>query len=207
MLSRVSAFSPPWSPFCPTDARSALRDIGKLAQERGVRAHVVGGFVRDMLLSHPNLDIDVVIEGDAVEFAEAAAESMGARVKVHRRFGTAILVLSHTLHVDVTSARTEYYTRPGALPTVERSSLRQDLLRRDFSVNAMAACINPDLLRCHRRSLRRTARPRARQSTRSRTHCRSSRTRRACSGARASSPGMTSPWTPPLRNSLAGPSR
>jgi tRNA nucleotidyltransferase (CCA-adding enzyme) len=65
-------------------------------------------------------------------------------VKVHARFGTAVLVLSRTLHMDVTSARTEYYVRPGALPTVERSSLRQDLLRRDFSINAMAACIDPD---------------------------------------------------------------
>jgi tRNA nucleotidyltransferase (CCA-adding enzyme) len=136
-LSSVESLLPP-------DVRTALRDIGRLAQDRGVRAHVVGGFVRDMLLGRLNLDIDVVIEGDAVEFAEAAARSLDARVKVHRRFGTAVLVLSRTLHADITSARTEYYARPGALPTVERSSLRQDLFRRDFSVNAMAACINPD---------------------------------------------------------------
>jgi tRNA nucleotidyltransferase (CCA-adding enzyme) len=108
-----------------------------------LRAHAVGGFVRDMLLGRRNLDIDVVVEGDGVAFALAAAEELGARVKVHRRFGTAVLVLSRTLHLDITSARTEYYTRPGALPTVERSSLRQDLFRRDFTVNAMAACVNP----------------------------------------------------------------
>lgn len=128
----------------PSAVETALREIGMLAQSRGLRAHVVGGFVRDMLLATRNLDIDVVVEGDAVEFAQAAAEKFDARVKIHRRFGTAVLVLSHELHVDITSARTEYYTRPGALPTVERSSLRQDLFRRDFSVNAMAACINPD---------------------------------------------------------------
>ncbi len=128
----------------PAAAREAVQTLGRLADEQGLRAHVVGGFVRDMLLGRPNLDIDVVIEGDGLEFAQSVASAMGARVRIHRRFGTAVLVLSKTLHVDITSARTEYYTRPGALPTVERSSLRQDLFRRDFSVNAMAACMNPD---------------------------------------------------------------
>jgi len=127
----------------PEEASQALRDIGRFAEEHGLRAHAVGGFVRDMLLGRRNLDIDVVVEGDGVAFAQAAAEALGARVKVHRRFGTAVLVLSRDLHLDITSARTEYYTRPGALPTVERSSLRQDLFRRDFTVNAMAACVNP----------------------------------------------------------------
>ncbi|MDY0088022.1 MAG: CBS domain-containing protein, partial [Coriobacteriia bacterium] len=126
----------------PSEARNALRAIGHLADGQGVRAHVVGGFVRDMLLGKRNLDIDVVVEGDGVAFAEAAASALGGRVKVHHRFGTAVLVLSRTLHIDITSARTEYYTRPGALPTVERSSLRQDLFRRDFTLNAIAACVN-----------------------------------------------------------------
>ncbi len=128
----------------PAEASTALRRLGSLADDEGLRAHVVGGFVRDMLLGRRNLDMDVVVEGDGVHFAERAAAELGGRVKIHRRFGTAVLVLSRTLHVDVTSARTEYYTRPGALPTVERSSLRQDLFRRDFTLNAMAACINPE---------------------------------------------------------------
>ncbi|MDZ4654663.1 MAG: CBS domain-containing protein [Coriobacteriia bacterium] len=128
----------------PRPAREAVEALGRLADEDGLRAHVVGGFVRDMLLGRPNLDIDIVIEGDGLAFAERAATRLGGRVRVHRRFGTAVLILSKTLHVDITSARTEYYTRPGALPTVERSSLRQDLFRRDFSVNALAACINAE---------------------------------------------------------------
>ncbi|MDF1541716.1 MAG: CBS domain-containing protein [Anaerosomatales bacterium] len=128
----------------PEEAHEALHEIGRLAEEHGLRAHAVGGFVRDMLLGRRNLDVDIVVEGDGVAFAQAAAEALGARVKVHRRFGTAVLVLSKTLHLDITSARTEYYTRPGALPTVERSSLRQDLFRRDFTVNAMAACVNAE---------------------------------------------------------------
>jgi tRNA nucleotidyltransferase (CCA-adding enzyme) len=128
----------------PVEANEALHEIGRLAEEHGLRAHAVGGFVRDMLLGRRNLDIDVVVEGDGVDFALAAAPVLGARVKVHRRFGTAVLVLSKTLHLDITSARTEYYTRPGALPTVERSSLRQDLFRRDFTLNAIAACVNTE---------------------------------------------------------------
>lgn len=128
----------------PSQAGEILREIGVFAEQSNVRAHVVGGFVRDIFLGRPNLDIDVVIEGDGVGFAIAASKRFGVRVKVHRRFGTAILIMSRTLHIDITSARTEYYTRPGALPTVERSSLRQDLFRRDFSINAMAVCINPD---------------------------------------------------------------
>ena len=127
----------------PEEVRGALRQIGALAEDEGVRAYVVGGFVRDMLLGRPNVDVDVVVEGDGIAFAELAAGRLGGRVKAHMRFGTAVLVLSRSLHLDVTSARSEYYTRPGALPTVERSSLRQDLLRRDFSINAMAASIGP----------------------------------------------------------------
>ncbi|MDO8963701.1 MAG: CBS domain-containing protein [Coriobacteriia bacterium] len=127
----------------PEEVRGAIREIGVLAEGQGTRAYVVGGFVRDMLLGRRNLDVDVVVEGDGIAFADLAAERLGGRVKAHMRFGTAVLVLSRHLHVDVTSARTEYYTRPGALPTVERSSLRQDLLRRDFSINAMAAAIDP----------------------------------------------------------------
>ena len=128
----------------PVDVRDAVHEVGCLADAAGLRAHVVGGFVRDMLLGRENLDIDIVIEGDGLEFALATAERLGKRVKVHRRFGTAVLVWSRTLHIDITSARTEYYQRPGALPTVERSSLRQDLFRRDVSINAMAVCVNPE---------------------------------------------------------------
>jgi tRNA nucleotidyltransferase (CCA-adding enzyme) len=128
----------------PDEARAAVADIGRLADEYGLRAHVVGGFVRDMLLGVPNLDLDVVVEGDGLAFALDIASRLDKRVKVHRRFGTAVVVWSKSMHVDITSARTEYYQRPGALPTVERSSLRQDLFRRDFSINAMAVCLNPE---------------------------------------------------------------
>jgi len=127
----------------PPEVRDTVRRIGGLAQDEGVRAFVVGGFVRDMLLRRRNLDIDVVVEGDGIAFAHAVAGALEGHVRAHARFGTAVVVLDRGLHIDVTTARTEYYTRPGALPTVERSSMRQDLLRRDFSINAMAAEIDP----------------------------------------------------------------
>jgi tRNA nucleotidyltransferase (CCA-adding enzyme) len=128
----------------PGEVTSALHRLGEHAESQGHSAYVVGGFVRDMILGVANLDVDVVIEGDGVAFAEALAEEIGARIRVHRRFGTAVVIVSEGFHIDVASARTEYYTRPGALPVVERSSLRQDLFRRDFSMNAMAASLAPE---------------------------------------------------------------
>ena len=123
----------------PAEVLGALHRLGEHAAQQGTTAYVVGGFERDMILGVANLDIDVVVEGDGVAYAEALAEQIGARIKVHRRFGTAVVGFSDRFHVDIASARTEYYARPGALPTVERSSLRQDLFRRDFTINAMAA--------------------------------------------------------------------
>ena len=92
----------------PVEVREAVRQVGELADARGMRAHVVGGFVRDMLLGTPNLDVDIVIEGDGLSFALEIAGLLDRRVKVHRRFGTAVLVWSKSLHIDITSARTEY---------------------------------------------------------------------------------------------------
>ncbi len=120
-----------------------LKDLGSFAQLMGFKAYVIGGFVRDLLLRRPNLDIDIVIEGDGLEFAKAYAEQRGIRARCHRKFNTAVLVFSERLKVDVASARFEYYQHPGALPVVEASSLRMDLYRRDFTINTLALSINP----------------------------------------------------------------
>lgn len=130
----------------PDDVRASLTSIGAIAEGAGVTIHVVGGFVRDMLLRRPNLDIDIVVEGDGVAFGELVASELGVRMTSHRRFGTAVLVFTRDFHIDIASSRTEFYARPGALPTVERSTLRQDLLRRDFTMNAMAACLDSSCL-------------------------------------------------------------
>jgi len=121
-----------------------LRSLGELADDLGTRAYAVGGLVRDLLLGLPNLDLDVVVEGDAVSFAEAAAERLGGSVKTHTRFGTVILALPGRRKVDLATSRSEVYDRPGALPTVTPGPMVDDLRRRDFTVNAMAIELAPE---------------------------------------------------------------
>ena len=97
--------------------------------------YVVGGAVRDLLLGREPHELDFVVEGDAI----AVARRVGGRVVAHERFGTATVSLPDGTTFDLTSARRERYPRPGALPEVEAgASLREDLERRDFTVNAIA---------------------------------------------------------------------
>jgi tRNA nucleotidyltransferase (CCA-adding enzyme) len=107
-------------------------------------AHLVGGAVRDLLLEldrdRADLDLDVVVEGDAAEVAREAAERLSGSVRVHHRFNTAT-VSAADLTFDVAGARRESYERPGALPQVDAATLDEDLARRDFSVNAMAVAL------------------------------------------------------------------
>lgn len=115
--------------------------------------YLVGGFVRDLLLEQPNVDVDIAVEGDGIAFAHRLAAQLGGRVRAHQKFKTAVVLLpssvlgemaSHVrpsgepFHVDVATTRTEFYDYPAALPRVEHASIRQDLFRRDFTINAMA---------------------------------------------------------------------
>lgn len=120
-----------------------LRAIGALAEERGTRAFVVGGLVRDLFLRTGSEDLDIVLEESAMDFAGAAVESLGGAAKAHTRFGTVILVLPNGRKIDLATARRESYERPGALPTVASGDMAQDLLRRDYTMNAMAIHLNP----------------------------------------------------------------
>lgn len=119
-----------------------LRELGKTGDQLDLPVYVVGGFVRDLLLGVENLDIDITIEGDGVLFAETYARTYGCRVKSHQKFGTAVIIFPDAFKVDVASTRLEYYSSPGALPTVERSSLKMDLYRRDFTINTLAIRLN-----------------------------------------------------------------
>ncbi|MFA5808925.1 MAG: CBS domain-containing protein [Thermoleophilia bacterium] len=114
--------------------------LQKLSSEyRGV--YLVGGFVRDMILDEPNYDVDIAVEGDGIDFAEHLARELGGRVRTHRKFQTAVVILDRMkpgLRVDVATTRTEFYDYPAALPTVEHASIKHDLYRRDFTINAMA---------------------------------------------------------------------
>lgn len=120
-----------------------LKDLGAVAEEMKVSAYVVGGFVRDIFLHRENLDVDLVIEGDGIEFARKVASKNKGHVKVHKTFGTAVITFQDGFKVDVASARLEYYEYPAALPKVEMSSIKLDLYRRDFTVNTLAIRLNP----------------------------------------------------------------
>ncbi len=121
-----------------------LRTIGEVAEDSGFRAYAVGGFVRDLLMNYKNLDLDIVVEGDGIIFARQLVKKTGGRVRTHDRFITAKVTLPDGFKIDIATARLEYYEYPAALPTVELSSLKLDLYRRDFTINAMALQLNPE---------------------------------------------------------------
>ncbi len=136
-----------------------LRRAGEVARELGASLYVVGGSVRDLILGQPNFDVDLVAEGDTVRIARRLQQEYGGRVISHGRFGTAkwflpdVESLRQALAVpegnlgleslDFATARAEFYTHPTALPTVEKGSIKLDLLRRDFTINTLAVCLDP----------------------------------------------------------------
>lgn len=126
----------------PKDVLDILEKAGALGHSRQTPVYVVGGFVRDLLLKTPNHDIDLVVEGDGIGFARAFAGVLGGRVRVHKKFLTSVVIFpgagGKEERVDVATARLEYYESPAALPTVEHSSIKMDLYRRDFTINALA---------------------------------------------------------------------
>ena len=105
--------------------------------------YLVGGAVRDLLVGEPSFDVDVAVEGDGIAFGQALAGALGGRAVPHEKFGTAI-VLHEGGRVDVATCRTEFYDYPGALPAVEQATIRQDLYRRDFTLNALAVSLKGD---------------------------------------------------------------
>ncbi len=122
--------------------KDVLAALGGRAEKLGMRAFIVGGIVRDLLLGRENLDLDIVVEGDAVRLLKSF-EKDGFRASVHERYRTGTISFSGGLKVDVATARREFYEFPVAQPKVFSGSLKHDLYRRDFTVNAMAVSINP----------------------------------------------------------------
>lgn len=152
-----------------SDLLQLLRQAGELAAQRGDTLYLVGGFVRDLLFmmlmgsderakASPRFDLDLVVEGDAIGLAQRLREHRGGRVRSHDRFGTAKWILAQPIpfgataaakntpltSLDFVTARTEFYRHPSALPEVEQSSIRQDLHRRDFTINTLALRLTPD---------------------------------------------------------------
>ena len=112
------------------------------AEEKGYRLYLVGGVVRDLLLEKVSFDIDLAVEGDAIGLARSLSGVTGGKLLVHERFNTA-KIKSDKWVMDIATCRSETYARPGALPTIRPGSLRDDMARRDFTINAMAVRLNP----------------------------------------------------------------
>jgi tRNA nucleotidyltransferase (CCA-adding enzyme) len=123
--------------YLPRQILELVKDISGQAARQGQRVYLVGGVVRDLLLGYPNFDLDMVVEGDAVKLAQQVAKTSQAKLLAHHRFGTAKLRYEN-FTLDLATARRETYARPGALPAVTLGTLKDDLIRRDFSINAMA---------------------------------------------------------------------
>lgn len=123
--------SAPW-------VRQLLETAKAVADTVGISVYLVGGMVRDLLLGRSNEDVDLVVEGNGIDFAHALAAYTGGRCTPHQPFLNAVVILPDGHRVDVASARTEFYRTPAALPEVETSLIRQDLYRRDFTINALA---------------------------------------------------------------------
>jgi len=128
--------------YLPQPLQQLIHDISTHAEALGQSLYLVGGVVRDLLLGYPSLDIDLVVEGDAITLAQQATELGPTKATLHPRFGTAKLSLGDFV-IDLASARKETYDRPGALPTVTPGTVRDDIFRRDFSINAMAISLAP----------------------------------------------------------------
>ena len=128
--------------YLPSELTGFLQAVGAIAAYQGHHLYLVGGVVRDLLLDRSNLDLDLVVEGDALALAQQAASVTQGKLTVYRRFGTARLRWGKW-SIDFVRARSETYDRPGALPRVTPGSLSEDLFRRDFTINAMAINLNP----------------------------------------------------------------
>jgi tRNA nucleotidyltransferase (CCA-adding enzyme) len=124
-------------------ALALIKRAGALAGECGLEAFLVGGAVRDLLLGRPSFDLDIVVQGDGISFARALAEKVSGKVRTYPQFGTAAVTFKNGDKLDVVTARRESYRCPGALPDVRPGTMAEDLFRRDFTINAIAASIMP----------------------------------------------------------------
>ena len=128
--------------FAPL-ANPVFRKISRIVDEMGVEAYVVGGYVRDYYLRRLSTDIDVVVVGSGIDVAEALGREVKGKVSVFKTFGTA-MVRAHGTEVEFVGARKESYTHDSRKPQVAPGTLEDDQRRRDFTINAMAWCLNGD---------------------------------------------------------------
>jgi len=126
------------------DRLHLLHRVADDANALGFPFYLIGGSVRDLLLGSPIKDLDLAVEGDAIQLAHSLAKKHGGAVTQHSRFFTATWSVNESTDIDLTSTRKETYPFPGALPTVEKSNIEEDIRRRDFTINAMAIRLDGD---------------------------------------------------------------
>ena len=126
----------------PPELVNFMRVASDVAVSQEQNLYLVGGVVRDLLLERTNIDLDLVVEDNAIKLAQQLVRINQSKITTHPRFGTAKLRWNKW-SVDLATARSETYTKSGALPTVKPSSLHNDLSRRDFTINTMAINLNP----------------------------------------------------------------
>jgi tRNA nucleotidyltransferase (CCA-adding enzyme) len=122
--------------------QNILNKIGEIGDKLNFPVFIVGGVVRDLFLGIENYDIDIVVEGDGIKYARELSRDLKGRTKSHEKFRTAVVILADGFKIDVATARREFYEYPAAFPKVELSSIKKDLYRRDFTINAMAIQLN-----------------------------------------------------------------
>ncbi len=122
--------------------QNILNKIGEIGDKLNFPVFMVGGVVRDLFLGIENYDIDIVVEGDGIKYARELSRDLKGRTRSHEKFRTAVVILANGFKIDVATARREFYEYPAAFPKVELSSIKKDLYRRDFTINAMAIQLN-----------------------------------------------------------------
>ncbi len=126
----------------PERVLDILNLVSNIAENRKGRVFLVGGMVRDLLLDNPSIDLDIAVERQGIEFAKKLAFTLKKKINIYPKFYTASVKIDNNLSIDIATCRKETYAKPGALPEVEPSDIKNDLFRRDFTINAIALSLN-----------------------------------------------------------------
>lgn len=124
--------------FFPENIFYTLREIGEYAENLGYKAYIIGGVVRDIVMGKQNLDIDIIVEGSALDLIKKYGKEKNLNFHVYPEFMTGNIIIDNTLKLDFATARREEYDSPGCYPKVEKANLFEDLYRRDFTINTLA---------------------------------------------------------------------